>query len=216
MSYEPLCEWTRSHLDAWLDGDLSNPDAARIAHHVSLCAKCSESARLALLVCRTLRGLPVASCPDSVDRRVAGAVYRVTPAKSRASRGWRGLSGLPSPRIAAFLTRPILAIVAGTVIVTVGTIAWHAFRSPRFTDTEIARANRKARVAFAYIGWSSRTTGHLIRRNVVARRVVIPLRDALQDSRRDMTPIVKRAVHDAFFVDTQPQQNEPHRKGDHR
>jgi anti-sigma factor RsiW len=128
-------------LDAWIDGDLSDAEAAAVTAHVDQCEPCQAELQLAETVAAELRGLPEFDLPERVLQMVRGRT-RPTPAE----------------RLGAFfgdsVPRPVPAIAAvATVVVMVLVLSpWRGPNEPQYTDQEVARAAAETRLALAYVG----------------------------------------------------------------
>lgn len=135
------CSDVLERLDAWIDGDLDDAEAAAIKGHVDQCESCRAEQLLAETVVAELRALPRFDVPE----RVLQAVRRETR---------------PSlvERIRAFLEEygirpvPAFAVVAAVVLMVLVISPWRRTTEPQYTEQEIARAAAETRLALAYVG----------------------------------------------------------------
>ncbi len=210
------CAWVERNLEAWVDGELARREHARLERHLEQCAGCTNAARLAGLVREALQEMPIVACPPRVSERVEAIVRNAPPSlHARKRNGHRSLADFIAVRARVF-TRPALAVMTGIVLAIGAAGVWNQTHEPRFSNRDIEHARRDARVAFAYLGRYSRRTGTIVSRDVMAERVVAPVRHAVRQSGHEVAPRVEKAVLDALFVDTKPESTVSNLKGDRR
>ena len=205
------CHWVLERIDARIDDDLVAEEAVAFDRHVADCPECAQELSFARNVVSELRGLPEHPCPPGLveeaqarARAIAGHASGHAPSLRERIAGWF------EPRIEV-LFRP--AMVAMVVVVAAVSVFVISQRQPQeeaggdYSQAEIKAAALQARVAFAYIGRYSQRTGQLLRKDVMAKRVVPQVERALVESRQvvidqRLVPTVERAVLDALFVET--------------
>lgn len=135
------CSEVLDRLDAWIDGDLDEPEAAGIAAHVDRCHPCQTAKREAEELISALRSLPEFEIPDRVLQSVHD---RATPGLvSRLGEALRGSILRPVPALAA----------VATVILAIAVLSpWRSLTTPEYTDHEITRAAEETRLALALVG----------------------------------------------------------------
>jgi len=128
-------------LEAWIDGDLDDAEAAAIKAHVEQCETCKAEQKLAETVVAELRALPEFDVPEKVLQTVREKT-RPTFAEK--------LGAFVEP----FKSRPVpaLATVAAVVVMVLVLSPWRQPPEPKYTDQEVARAVAETRLALAYVG----------------------------------------------------------------
>lgn len=160
-------------LDAWIDGDLDEVEAAAVRAHVDECGSCHEELTLAEIVVAELGALPEFDVPEGVLQTVRG--------KTRPT---------PSKRVRAFIDDvvsrqvPALAAIAAVVLLVLLLSPWRRPAEPQYTDQEIAQATAETRLAFAYVGSIAQRAELRVKERVLddgaAARTVRGVRRSLQ------------------------------------
>ncbi|MFP5287649.1 MAG: anti-sigma factor family protein [Thermoanaerobaculia bacterium] len=135
------CEEVQDVLEAYVDGDLSTAEEARVRAHLGSCPSCATELALAEAIQRELRSLPIPDCPPEVLRKVVPFTRR------RNARPLRSV-----------LAAAMLAAAVGASVFFLG-----PFRQEEPDPQEVARATEEARYALAYIGQVSRRAGLTLR-----------------------------------------------------
>ena len=135
------CESILIRLDALIDGDLDDAEAAAVKAHLDQCESCQAEQQLAEAVVAELRALPEFDIPE----RVLQTVRRKThPALAERIRTFLEDSMLrPVPAVAALATVVLMVLVLSP---------WSGPTDPQYTDQEVARAAAETRLALAYVG----------------------------------------------------------------
>jgi hypothetical protein len=184
------CSRTQERIELYLDGELAGSDREEFEQHVGECPSCREELALAETVTTELRSLPRLDCPDRAVNRaevVAGAGTFV-PEETWLDRLRRRMGGrlvwLPRPAMTVML----VVLFAATVFV----LSRHE-QSPfngrtkgltpaeTLTEKEVELAKLDVMIAFAYIGKYSKRTGQIVKKDVLADRVVKPLGKTVVD-----------------------------------
>ena len=109
--------------------------------------------------------------------------------------------------------RPAMAAMVLVVIATGVFVISQRGRVPTeqngYTEAEIAAAAEQARVAFAYVGHYTRRPVIVLRKDVMADRVVPRIERAMTQSlggimKETLVPVVEGAVLEALFVEIRP------------
>lgn len=124
--------WVEESLSAYMDGELSPADRARVEEHLQRCKSCTQNLRTLQHTVRLVRELPAMSAPRSFA--VRPAVTRARPVRAAPSWGYGVLKGATA--IAALL----LMLLIG------GDLAWHVVGTPL---TPMAPAAQAPEVAWA-------------------------------------------------------------------
>lgn len=74
------CGWVDERLDAYVDGELSASEKARVERHLPSCEACSAVAKGLRGVKASLSGLPVLRCPERVLEAVLNEASKVDTA----------------------------------------------------------------------------------------------------------------------------------------
>lgn len=162
----PRCAWTLARLEAYLDGETLVEEVHQIDAHLEACATCARQLALARKVRQSLRELPRLACPERVVQAATARLRR------RRTAAWR-------PRLSRWLTGwrlPVWQPAAAVALVLLVALAVdRRDREPEPTMAEVARAEREARFALAYVGQVGRSTGRTVRDQVIRTWVVEPL-----------------------------------------
>jgi anti-sigma factor RsiW len=162
----PRCTWTLARLEAYLDGEALAAEVAELDAHLEGCSACARQLALARQVRQSLRELPRLACPERV---VAAATARL---RQRQAASWRS-------RLSRWLTGwrlPVWQPAAAVVLVLLVALAVdQRGREPEPTAAEVARGEREARFALAYVGQVGRNTGRTVRDQVIRTWVIEPL-----------------------------------------
>jgi hypothetical protein len=158
------CQWVFQRLEAHLENDLAVAEAERMTTHLAGCPLCRAELVLAQRLGAELAALPALDCPDGLLEDVV--------AQARAER-WRSWA----ERVGWFLRpawQPALGLAAVLALfLALQPPAPSVVSAP--SAAEIARAERQARLALAYIGRISRRTGQTVRHQVIKERVIAPI-----------------------------------------
>jgi anti-sigma factor RsiW len=143
MSQHPdlrTCADVLERLEAWIDGELDESEAAAVKAHVDLCEACRAEWRLAEAVVAELRALPEFDVPETVLQAVRSKIGPTLRERLRAF--------IEVPRI-----RPVPAFAAVAAVVVVVLVLSPSLRPPerRYTDQEVARAVVETQLALAYV-----------------------------------------------------------------
>lgn len=144
MSQHPdvrSCADVLDRLEAWIDGDLENGEAAAVKAHIDRCESCRAELQLAEAVVVELRALPEFDAPERVLRAVRNETRVTLAEKLRVFFG-------------NVVIRPAPAIAAAAAVVLVVLVLSPSPRptEPEYTDQEVARAVAETRLALAYVG----------------------------------------------------------------
>jgi anti-sigma factor (TIGR02949 family) len=159
--HDPSCDEALDLLEAYVDGDLSADEVARLRSHLEGCAACAAELELATRIQSELRALPELDCPPEVLEKVR-----------RAGRG-EVVPFVPRPRsmglrIAAAAAMLTLTLGGGALFLRLQ--AQPDSPSPQ----EIAQATQEAKIALAYIGKVTRRTSTDLREDVLQKRLIEP------------------------------------------
>ncbi len=164
------CDWVQERLEPYLDTELPDNERSSLEVHLQICAACSAELETARKVQETLRTLPAQAAPEQITE----AVYAHARADLRTRRrvwlqGWT--TGW----------RPVLGVAVAAILLIFTTIGLQD-QEPTDTATpaEIARAERQAKWAIAYLSQVGHRTGLTVRDEVIGYRVVRPLRRSIQ------------------------------------
>lgn len=173
------CQWTQERIESYVDGEFEGADLEQFERHVDRCDSCREELALARTIAAELRSLPPLACPDGVVEKAAARVG------ADAAETWtHRLRGLFGGRFAPAL-RPAMAVMVVVVAAaTVFVLSQHdqsPFRQDdeTITEKELEMAKLDVQLAFAYLGKYSQRTGEIVKRDVIAERVVKPLGKAV-------------------------------------
>jgi len=135
------CADVLERLDAWIDGDLDDAEAAAVKAHVDQCESCQAEQQLAETVAAELRALPEFDVPERVMQTVREKTLSTFAERLRAF-------------FDDFVSRPVpaLAAVAAVVLIFLVLSPWSRPTEPQYTDQEVARAAAETRLALAYVG----------------------------------------------------------------
>ncbi len=167
---ETTCAWARQVIEAYLDGDLTADEAARLESHLSGCQACAEELALAKRLNLALRDLPEQRCPDRIADAVLDRVGK-EPRAARRPAGWYPRVWRPAALAA------MLLLVAITALVIKGAKP----PPPTVTPEEIVRAEQQVRWTLAYVGEIGRRSAFTVRDDVLESRIVHPIRKAFSD-----------------------------------
>jgi len=208
------CEWVQDRIDLYLDGEAGRDETAALERHAAACADCTAEIDFARTLTSELRALPAHTAPAGIVER-AEAAARAATASSSPSLGERVVAflgahvarhfdGVMRPAMAAM----ILVVVAAGVFVISQRGRVPAERNG-YTEAEIAAAAEQARVAFAYVGHYAQRPVQVLRKDVMADRVVPRMQNAMTQSlggvmQERLVPAVEGAVLEALFVEIRP------------
>jgi len=154
------CAEVIESLDALIEGDLDDSEAAAMTAHIDVCAACQRERRLAEELVVELRSMPSFEIPE----RVMQAVHRVArPSVMRTFLSFfEGAFRRPLPAIAA-----VSAVLFLVVVMT----PWKSNSVPEYSDQEVLRATDELRLAFAYVGDITRRAELRVKERVFEERV---------------------------------------------
>jgi hypothetical protein len=135
------CADISDRLEAWIDGDLDDGEAAAVRAHVDRCESCRADQQLAEAVVAELRSLPEFEVPE----RVLQAVHT----KTRPALGGSIRSFFSASR---FRPVPALAAVAAVVLAVLMFSSSPRPNEPQYSDQEVARAVAETKLALVYVG----------------------------------------------------------------
>ncbi|MDR1913749.1 MAG: zf-HC2 domain-containing protein [Clostridiales bacterium] len=69
------CESANSLMMKYMDGDLSEHEAARLNHHITECAACKEEFMLYDSIVKDFSALTLVKAPDDLESRVMSSIY---------------------------------------------------------------------------------------------------------------------------------------------
>jgi predicted anti-sigma-YlaC factor YlaD len=144
MSQHPdlhSCADVLERLEAWIDGDLDESEAAAVNAHIRFCGSCRAERRLAETVVAELRALPEIDVPENVLRAVRS---RTRPILGERFRAFFKASRIPP--------MPALAVVVAAVLIVLVLSPSHRHTEQQYTDQEVARAVAETKLALAYVG----------------------------------------------------------------
>jgi len=135
------CADVLERLDAWIDGDLDDAEAAAVKAHVGRCETCQAEQLLAETVVAELRSMPEFDVPEKILQAVRKETRSTFAERLRAF-------------FDDFVFRPVpaLAAVAAVVLILLVLFPWSRPTEPQYTDQEVARAAAETRLALAYVG----------------------------------------------------------------
>jgi anti-sigma factor RsiW len=193
------CALVDEQLDAYLDGELSELDRARVERHVARCAACAETLAAFELLRDDLRAAhPREVCPPRVSAAVLELAEREsarTPPRAVAPRRWANVfAGLvPTPA-----WRPVLVAAAAALVLAVP--LWRTLRGPgpaneagtELTAAELAQAEQEARLVLALVASVGENAGARVREEILTNRIVEPTRRAFGFGRGAATATEQR------------------------
>ena len=208
------CEWVQERIDPYLDGEASRDEAAALEQHTATCASCASEVNFARALTSELRALPAHTAPAGIVDR-AEAAARGAAAPSSPSLGERAAAFLGERFARHFdgVTRPAMAAMILVVVAAGVFVISQRGRVPAeqngYTEAEVAAAAVQARLAFAYVGHYARRPVEVLRRDVMADRVVPRIERAMTQSlggvmQERLVPAVEAAVLEALFVEVRP------------
>jgi len=173
------CNEVRANLDRLLDGDLSDPEQARLAAHLETCPECREELHRERQAMTAMAEMPLLSCPDHVVRRVEEAVASHDRAPSLAERLRGFINSLRWKPLAA--ASPIVAMVLLFLILKP---TGNAPDSASYTEEEIQTAKKQASWTLSFVAQKinnaqEKTVEELVKENLRSM-VRTRLRDAVQ------------------------------------
>jgi len=135
------CADVLERLDAWIDGDLDDAEAAAVEEHVDRCESCQAEQQLAMAVVAELRSMPEFDVPARVMKTVKRETLPTLVERFRAF--------FEDHRIRP---APAFAVIAAVILIVLVVTPWRRPAEPQYTDQEIARAVADTRLALAYVG----------------------------------------------------------------
>lgn len=151
------CAEILDRLDAWIDGDLDETQAAAMQAHLDGCESCRHERQLAEEVLAELRAMPEFEIPE----RVLDAVHR----KTRPAVVVEKLHSIIQGAVRRPL--PAMASVAAVLLLVVLISPWDRKSTPEYSDQEISRAAAELRLAFAYVGDITRRAEERVKERVI-------------------------------------------------
>ena len=154
------CAKVAERLEAWIDGEVDESEAAAITAHIEDCASCQREWRLAEEVVAELRSMPTFDPPEGVIRAVHQKTRPHVMEKLQSI--FQGAVSRPLP---------VMATVAAVLLVVVVMTPWNRSSAPEYSDQEISRAADEVRLAFAYLGDMTRRAELRVKEKVLEERV---------------------------------------------
>lgn len=115
------CVESRRRLDAWLGGELPDPEAKRMSDHIERCPACRLEARGHRQLMDLLDHLPPLAAPAGFSRRTMRAL-RAGLEKPGMAEWWRGLSlAMRSAACGVALAGLLLGAVLGSRVIQLET-----------------------------------------------------------------------------------------------
>ncbi len=171
--------WLDARLEAHLDGALGPEETREAARLLALHPPAQEALAEAAAIRDALGRIPAYACPDHVTE----AVFRRVRQEEAARRPWllSRQAERPGPSWFAEWLGPALRPVAAAAALSALVLA-SALVQPgaRPVDPQLAEATREAQWAIAYLSEVGRKTGHTVRQDVLAERVVAPMQHAVE------------------------------------
>lgn len=171
-SHPPDEAWLEAHMEAYLDGELSNAERATFERGLEDASVWEADKFLARKIRQGLATLHDPYCPDKVTE----AVLAETRRRTRASRLDR-LHNWFERRWQAYW-QPALAM---TVLLLVVMSAVLLGQPPRHTiqSAEVEAAMAEVQWTLAYLSEVGRHTGQTVRQEVLEERIILPVHDAV-------------------------------------
>ena len=167
------CADVLERLEAWIDGDLDESEAAAVKAHVDLCEACQAERRLAETVVAELRALPEFDVPETVLQAVHS---RTRPTLGERLRAF--------VEVSRFRPVPALAAVAAVVLVVLVLSPSPRPTEQQYTEQEVDRAVAETKLALAYVGSIAQRAELRVKERVLnegaAARTVRGVRRSLQ------------------------------------
>jgi anti-sigma factor RsiW len=112
------CQDCINRLSAWVDGELSVPEADRITRHLDTCPACRRHASQLQEITTALDHLPAPSAPSTLSRQTLKA-YRMVMERPGMADWWRSLNMVMRSAVCgAALGGLLCGAVLGTSLVT--------------------------------------------------------------------------------------------------
>lgn len=186
------CRAVRELLEGYLDGELPEHEAERVARHVETvsssgiatpgCADCRRELRRAERLRAELRRLPAEPCPDEVVARVLAVARREPSGAGARTLRWR-----PAAAGAAHWLRLGALAAAAAALLWLGVRAVdgpapraESVQADLYSAEELARAEEELRLALSYVAAISRRSALTLRDDVLVGEVLEPSADALE------------------------------------
>ena len=165
-----------THLEAYLDGDLSDEEIANLARMLAADPVVQSELELAREVKTLLPQLAAPPCPPEV----AQAVFQTTRRWARAERGQRLRS-----RVTGFfgsIWQPTLGLGLVALVAVTTFLRPAAVEPPLSQDAEVQQALAEVQWTLAYLSRVGQQTGDAVRHTVLETGVVTPVQHALGDA----------------------------------
>ena len=108
------CKWVTDRVSAFVDGELSSKEAARVKEHLADCASCRKQVEAVRRTARLLRSQPHVQPSATFDTELAVSLRKIKRDEAAASEWWRRIwRPIPVPQ-------PVVAAAAFAVVVVVG------------------------------------------------------------------------------------------------
>lgn len=160
--HDPHCDEVLDWIEPYLDGDLSEGEAAQVETHLAGCPACAAQLDLAARIQGELRSLPQLDCPPEILERV-----------ERQGRGV--VVPFPVRRTASRLASRLTAAAAVLALAVGGGALFLNLQRPADPSPEqIAQATAEAKLALAYLGKATRRASVDLRDEVIAKRLIAP------------------------------------------
>lgn len=110
------CEDLQVELSAWIDGELSADDRARIAEHLRACSECSEHVRALQDTSSLVRALRAPCAPASITQAAMRHVSAMTRQGASPRPRWRFSFAWPVPALGVGLVGLVAAITLAVFV----------------------------------------------------------------------------------------------------
>lgn len=153
------CATVLDRLEAWIDGELEESEAALFRAHVEGCSGCREEYRYAEEIRAELRGMPEFSAPERVLAAVREAAGPTAGERLSGVFSW-------------LVSRPVPAAIAVAAIVVLLFVVIPKNDRPgaHYTDRQVRRAAAETRLALAYVSDAARRAERGVRKKVLEER----------------------------------------------
>jgi hypothetical protein len=186
------CRAVRELLEGYLDGELPEHEAERLARHVEAvrspsaiatpgCADCARELRRAERLRAELRSLPAEPCPDEVVARVLAVARREPSGAGARTLRWRPAAGAAHwLRLGAVAAAAAALLWLGVRAVDGPAPRAESVQADLYSAEELARAEEELRLALSYVAAISRRSALTLRDDVLVGEVLQPSADALE------------------------------------
>ena len=175
---ETQCAEIAGLIDPYVDGDLSDDAARRVAAHVETCEECRAQHEFAQSLKRDLNAMPGVPCPDHVLDAVLAKI-----APQPRTRSWRGpLIGAASLAAAAsFIDAVSLFAINPPAKEPIQTTETIESPAPSLSPEELARAEAQVKWTLDYLARVNERNADFIRKPVSGVAIISPASDVLTE-----------------------------------